>query len=260
MDKENSPPVETKAPKVYQAISNVMFDLSKDGIVKNRENTQGNGFKFRGIDDVYNALAPILAKHKLLVIPRILTRTQEERTARSGGALFYTTVDAEFDFISAEDGSWHKAKMFGEAMDSGDKSTSKAMSVAFREACIKVFCIPTEGDNDADSNTPEPLPKGAAKKTEAAKTADGRPTPLPPSSNGRPKPQVKKSKLQQLLEGGGNTGWRREDIAAYAKYQYNATSPLGLSEPQFKDFLHTVSSETYLEVMKRKEFLNAEVK
>jgi hypothetical protein len=141
--------------KVYQAINAVQAALSVDGIGKNRTNTQGSGYKFRGIDDVYNALAPLLAKHGLVIIPRMMKRTSEERQSKSGGALFYVTVEAEFDFIAAEDGSSHTARTFGEAMDSGDKATNKAMSAAYKYAAFQTFAIPTEGNQDADAETHE---------------------------------------------------------------------------------------------------------
>ena len=141
--------------KVYQAINAVQAALSVDGIGKNRTNTQGSGYKFRGIDDVYNALAPLLAKHGLVIIPRMMKRTSEERQSKSGGALFYVTVEAEFDFIAAEDGSSHTARTFGEAMDSGDKATNKAMSAAYKYAAFQTFAIPTEGNPDADAETHE---------------------------------------------------------------------------------------------------------
>jgi hypothetical protein len=60
-----------------------------------------------------------------------------------------------FDFVSADDGSMHEVVTFGEAMDSGDKATNKAMSAAYKYACMQAFCIPTEGDNDADAKTHE---------------------------------------------------------------------------------------------------------
>ena len=67
--------------------------------------------------------------------------------------MFYVTVEAEFDLVSADDGSKHTIRTFGEAMDSGDKATNKAMSAAFKYAAFQAFCIPTEGDNDADAHT-----------------------------------------------------------------------------------------------------------
>lgn len=141
--------------KVYKAINAVQNDLAKVGISKDRRNSQGAGYNFRGIDDVYNALSPLLATHGLCILPRMLTREIIERQSKSGGALFYVTVDAEFDFVSAEDGSKHTVKTFGEAMDSGDKATNKAMSAAYKYAAFQAFAIPTEGDNDADAHTHE---------------------------------------------------------------------------------------------------------
>jgi hypothetical protein len=142
---------------VYQLISAVSAELAKAGISKSRNNTQQN-YRFRGIDDVYNALAPVLATHGLVILPRILSRQCVERTTAKGGVLFYVTVEAEFDFISAHDNSKHTVRTFGEAMDSGDKATNKAMSAAYKYAAFQTFCIPTEGDNDADAVTHDVAP------------------------------------------------------------------------------------------------------
>ena len=156
--------------KVYQAINKVQSALSKTGITKDRKNQQGSGYMFRGIDDVYNAIAPLLAEHGLCILPRVLTRQCEERQSKSGGALFYVTVEAEFDFVSAEDGSMHTVKTFGEAMDSGDKATNKAMSAAYKYAAFQAFSIPTESDNDADAHSHEVASKQAPKKAPATLT------------------------------------------------------------------------------------------
>lgn len=137
--------------KVYQAINAVQAALAQTGITKDRKNQQ-QGYSFRGIDDVYNALAPLLAKHGLCILPRILSRQCVERSSAKGGVLFNVTVEAEFDFVCAEDGSKHIVRTFGEAMDSADKATNKAMSAAYKYAAFQAFAIPTEGDNDADSN------------------------------------------------------------------------------------------------------------
>lgn len=137
---------------VYKAIAAVQGDLAKVGIAKANRNSQ-QGYNFRGIDDVYAALSPLLAKHGLCVIPRVIDRTMLEKTTSKGNPLFYVTVHAEFDFVSAEDGSKHTAATYGEAMDSGDKATNKAMSAAYKYAAFMTFAIPTEGDNDADATT-----------------------------------------------------------------------------------------------------------
>lgn len=139
--------------KVYQSINLVQTDLAKLGIAKDRTNQQGNSYKFRGIDDVYNAIAPLLAKHGLCILPRMVSRQCIERQTAKGSAIFYVTVEAEFDFVAAEDGSKHTVRTFGEAMDMSDKATNKAMSAAYKYAAFQAFAIPTEGDNDADAHT-----------------------------------------------------------------------------------------------------------
>lgn len=144
----------TTSKLVYRSINDVQADLAKEGISKDRKNDQ-QGYKFRGIDDVYNALSPLLAKHRLCILPRVLKRECVERTNAKGTALFYVTVEVEFDFVSSEDGSMHTIKTFGEAMDSADKATNKAMSAAFKYAAFQAFAIPTEADNDADKTTHE---------------------------------------------------------------------------------------------------------
>ena len=144
-------------PDVYRAICQVSKAISRDGIAKGRRNEQ-QGYGFRGIDDVYNALSAILAGAELCILPRMVSRTQEERPTAKGGVLFYVTVQADFDFVSARDGSIHTVTMYGEAMDSADKATNKAMSAAYKYCCMQVFCIPTEGMEDADATTPRPEP------------------------------------------------------------------------------------------------------
>ena len=142
---------------VYHKIAAVQAALAKTGIAKGRKNAQ-QGYQFRGIDDVYAALAPLLAEHGLCILPRMVARECVERQSQKGGALFNVTVEAEFDFVSAEDGSVHVVRTFGEAMDSADKATNKAMSAAHKYAALMTFTVPTEGDNDGDAVTHEVAP------------------------------------------------------------------------------------------------------
>ena len=139
---------------VYQLIADVSAEIAQTGISKDRNNAQ-QGYKFRGIDDVYNAIAPIISKHGLVILPRILSRELAERQSAKGSAIFYVTVEAEFDFVSSHDSTKHTVKTYGEAMDTADKATNKAMSAAYKYAAFQTFCIPTEGDNDADQTSHE---------------------------------------------------------------------------------------------------------
>lgn len=142
--------------KVYQAINAVQADLAKEGIGKDRRN-QEQKYNFRGIDDVYNAVASLLAKHKLVVLPHFSDRIVTERTSKSGTALHYISIMGRFELVSAEDGSKHEVTTYGEAMDTADKATNKAMSAAYKYMALQVFCIPTEGDNDTENAAQDAL-------------------------------------------------------------------------------------------------------
>ncbi|HDW0017128.1 TPA: ERF family protein [Enterobacter ludwigii] len=147
--------------KVYAAISAVAKEMAATGISKDRVN-KVQGFNFRGIDQVYNALAPALVTHGLVILPRLTERTCTERINKNGTALFYVVVKAEFDFVSTEDGSIHTVTTYGEAMDSGDKATNKAMSIAYKYAAFQAFCIPTEETAlDADAEVHQVAPQDA---------------------------------------------------------------------------------------------------
>ena len=61
---------------IFETISAVMADI---GAVGKTSKNQQQGFMFRGIDAVMNALAPALAKNKFFVVPEILEQTREER-------------------------------------------------------------------------------------------------------------------------------------------------------------------------------------
>lgn len=142
---------DSKVPRVYDAIAKITGELGKLGISKEKTNQQQN-FKYRGVDDAMNALNPLLAKHGLLILPRVTKYSCVERVSASNKPLFYTILEVEYDFVSSEDGSMHKVgPMIGEAMDSGDKSANKAMAIAYKYVCFQAFCIPTEAVTDPDA-------------------------------------------------------------------------------------------------------------
>jgi hypothetical protein len=125
---------------IYQGIAAVMRDV--DAIGKTKRN-QSQGFNFRGIDDVYNAIHPLMAKYGIFTLPEVLEDRTEDRQTKNGGALIYRVLKIKYTFC-AEDGSSVSATVIGEGMDSGDKASNKAMSIAHKYAFFQVFCIPTE--------------------------------------------------------------------------------------------------------------------
>ena len=153
------------APSVYAAINAITAELSKAGIAKTRNN-EVDDYKYRSIDDVLDRLAPLLAKHRLCVLPMAVERSVTERTDEQDRLLFHVALRVSFTLTSVDDGSSHKVEAYGEALDGGDKATAKAMSAAYKAAMVQTFCIPVSGSEDADRtshrltpriHSPEPL-------------------------------------------------------------------------------------------------------
>jgi hypothetical protein len=139
------------APQVYRAITAISAELSGGGIAKRHRNERDD-YRYRSIDDVLNRLSPLLAKHKLCVLPRVLERTSADRVGDGELLLVGVTLRIAFDLISSADGSSHTVEAFGEALDHSDKATAKAMSSAYKHAMLQVFCVPVaQVDADASS-------------------------------------------------------------------------------------------------------------
>ena len=139
-------------PLIYRALAGVIADVG--AVAKDRVN-KTQGFKFRSVDDVYNALHPALAKNKVVIVPEIVDRTCEViGKTKNGVDMIKVVCTIQFHFF-AEDGSSVKAVIVGEGLDTGDKATNKAMAIAYKYACFQVFCIPTEEMVDPDAERPE---------------------------------------------------------------------------------------------------------
>ena len=115
---------------IYQTVNAVMAEI---GAIGKTSKNQQQGFMYRGVDAVMNALGPLFAKHKLFCVPEILEQRREERQTTKGGNLIYSICTVKYTFY-AEDGSSVESVVIGEGMDSGDKATNKAMSIAFKYA------------------------------------------------------------------------------------------------------------------------------
>ena len=156
--------METKL--IYTAINAAMKQVGHIG--KEKKNVQQN-FMFRGIDQVMNTMKSVLEDNGIFIVPEVIDTQREERTTKSGGTLIYTVHKIKYHFI-ATDGSEVCATVIGEGMDSADKSSNKAMAVAFKYACFQVFCIPTEemAKDDPDAYSPEESTKAQPQQRQQA--------------------------------------------------------------------------------------------
>lgn len=133
-------------PMIYEALHKVMNEV--EAIGKDRTNQQ-QGFKFRGIDQVYNALHPLMAKHGIVTVPRVRSvLDRSEHRSNRGSAIFRTMLEVEYDFVAADGSKITVGPVIGEAMDTGDKGCNKAMAIAHKYILFQLFMIPTEDQAD----------------------------------------------------------------------------------------------------------------
>lgn len=225
-----------KKPNIFEAIPLIIADIGAVG--KDKKNQQ-QGFMYRGIDDVMNAISPVIAKYGVFVVPEILEESRNERATKSGGINFIVYLRIKFTFF-ASDGSSISAVTIGEAMDTADKGSNKAMAIAFKYACFQVFCIPTEEMKDPDAETPEPSVKESTKIQ-----------PLNPQKQDQPKVDERAAiimKIDKLVypertpEGKGNAdGFCYEiylnELKAYMSLNKNIKKLSDLNLNQLKDML-----------------------
>ena len=150
---------------IYAAMAAIASEIGAIG--KDKRCTQGASFAYRGIDDVYNALNPIMAKHGVFVLPIAGERTTEMRQTRNGATMEIVVMRMTYKFCHA-DGSSVEAVTVGQAMDSGDKATNKAMAIAHKYAILQAFCIPTEDMEDPDAVAEQLSPRGAQQRQQQA--------------------------------------------------------------------------------------------
>ena len=132
-------------------------------IAKGEKNTH-QGFNFRGIDTIYNELHGLLSSVGIFTMPEVISDRHEERQSRNGGILIYRILTIKYRFY-AEDGTFVESVVIGEGMDSGDKASNKAMSIAHKYCLLQCFCIPTKEIKDPDYETHEIVNKNMDKSS-----------------------------------------------------------------------------------------------
>lgn len=176
LDKAFSPdkPAQASTPapdNVVEALIEVMREVSH--VAKLDRNDQQH-FNFRGIDAVVNAVGPALRKVGVVILPQLVKRKQEVmEVGKNNTAMVFTEVTVRYTAlysptvnafggdpimlpgtgIAVVSRNMLSTEVVGEAFDSGDKGTAKAMSVAYRIFLLQLLTLPTtEPDPDATSH------------------------------------------------------------------------------------------------------------
>lgn len=215
---------------IYQTINAVMGDV---GAIGKEKRNQQQGFMYRGVDDVMNALNPAFIKYHLFIVPEVLEQHREERQTAKGGNLIYSVCRVKYTFY-AEDGSSIEAVVIGEGMDSGDKASNKALAVAFKYACFQVFCIPTEEIKDPDSECHETAPKAEGKAGGTAPKPQND-TQTPPQNKPQTPPQkISEEQFNLVMRECNRTGVHWREICKI----YKVEKLSDMTVPQYKNCMN----------------------
>lgn len=184
------------------------------GAVHKSERNTHQSFNFRGIDNVVNAVSPALRKHGVVVVPCV--NSSEAETLEIGQnrtRMGYVRVNVTYTFY-ALDGSNIATTVVAESMDSGDKATAKAMSVAFRTALLQTLCLPTDDlDPDADSYVRSAAPqRSATEKQEAPQRS--KVSPIRAAAGSKGEPSISDNQLKFLRELAVKVGADDETVVA----------------------------------------------
>jgi hypothetical protein len=214
----------TQGARIHAQLATIL--AAADAVGKDRRNS-GQGFQYRGIEDVMDALHPIFAENKVFILSKVTDQKTEERATMKGGTLIYRVLTVEVSFVSGEDGSRETVTVVGEGMDSGDKAANKAMSAALKYALTQTLILPY-GQTDGDADTPpDSKPKSAApeSKSKMQSAYDGRTLkpgeePVPPKTEAPPlKPPAKPAEP-------------KEEGAPFHARLYEAMDKCGITEEE----------------------------
>ena len=142
---------DAEPPSVHDAWMGVMEDVR--AIAKGERN-KVQGFSFRGIDAVMNAVGPVFRRHGVSCVPvRIVdARHRDFMAGKEGKTVMHEAiVTVEYE-VTGPAGDSFIGQSIGESADASDKATTQAMSVALRTFLLQGLTMPTD-EKDPDEVT-----------------------------------------------------------------------------------------------------------
>lgn len=237
---------------IFIQMAKVIQDVGAIG--KNQTNTH-QGFKFRGIDDLYNACHDAFARHHIFSTQEVLEHLVEEGKTRNGSVNFHHRVLLKIKFHTL-DGSSVESVLWGESMDTQDKGMNKAYSIAMKYALIQALMIPTADLEDPDRHTTEVAPRGSQAKPQGnSKPAASKTTQAPAKTTQEaPAAQVDDADLDPtkiICHVGKFNGTRLDQVPAnYIWYLAEKWNGRGSQEDQI---LKAAAQKIHLQIQEEKK-------
>lgn len=140
---------DAEAVPVHVAWARVMADVQSISKADQRSDTGGR-YAFRGVDRVVNAVGPALRRHGVLVLPtQILSVDYRESRTSNNKVMQDVAVRVQWTVVGPTGDQLPPMESAGQATDTSDKGTAKAVSVAQRVLFLTALHIPTQ-DPDVD--------------------------------------------------------------------------------------------------------------
>jgi len=152
---------------IFKRMVDVMKDV--DAIVKTKQKDSGVPYAFRSIEDIMNALHPILTKHEVFIIPVGAWTENLVHPRQNKGPAFQCIYKSAYRFYTI-DGSYVEGHMVAESIDYSDKATQQASSYCYKKVIEQAFCIPTRDlISDGDDKLPDRTDEGQQAKLDASR-------------------------------------------------------------------------------------------
>jgi len=211
---------EMEQQQIFKAMPKIMGEVEAIGKKKG-----GNlNYKFRGIDDVYNALNKVMADNEVFTTSEILSEEINEITSKNGTRGFHAKVKYKWTF-HAGDGSHVNHETYGEAMDYGDKALNKCMSISHKYALFTAFCIPTEDQQDPDEVKHEIK-----------------------EYNNNPDKTVTQPQLKRLMAIANKREYANENVSEMIKYLFKKDSSKELNMGEYDELIKLIETNTYQDI------------
>lgn len=143
---EPTPPGSPLA-QAWAAVMAEVQEIRKEG----RFSGGGASYVYRGVDAVVNAVGPALRKHRVIILPIKMEPSYRDVSVGSKGtAMRECTMTVTYQIMGTTRETWTVVGQ-GESLDSGDKGTTKAGTVAFRNMLLTALAVPVDNPRlDAD--------------------------------------------------------------------------------------------------------------
>lgn len=159
--------MDSKELNLYQKILKITESI---GSIKKTGKNQQQGYGFIEQSEVMAELRPQLVKWGVVIQPETVSRTTDKFQNSKGTTFVHANVVSRYTVINADNPEERFVSEWdaGEAMDTSDKATNKAVTASQKTYLMKLFNISDKDDADKDSPEAQPPKNKVPKPTDKA--------------------------------------------------------------------------------------------